>query len=404
MATAATLYAAHLPTAGVPCSLQFFGESLHLSADSGAQHIAARGLKLSKGGFNDDGLFVEWADGDVRYSAMITQPEHARALLAAAPLSLAAQTAKFKKSLSSQQFKWGMVVGTLSFLAVLVVGVVVFSRQTESWLAAQVPQKWEEKMAAATLKQLKEDGKLTQKGAAALAVAEIGGKLTKGSRYKYQWFVKDDPSINAFAVPGGVVVVHSGLIAKASSPEELAGVLAHEVQHVELRHSLQGIIHTAGWGALLAVTLGDVSAIAGVLVHQAGNLKHSRDLETQADLEGLIALRRAGIKPQGMASFFSKLAAEHRGDDDIALLSTHPPSAERQAALAALIKKDPCTACKPLVMDWLAVQNSLPKDDSAPEKPKITESSTESSTETIPGATKNAGKGDNRRPNPAQHP
>ena len=125
---------------------------------------------------------------------------------------------------------------------------------------------------------------LTQEGLAAKTVAEIGSRLTVGSRYKYRWYVSNDKEVNAFALPGGIIVINAGLIAKAGSADELAGVLAHEVQHVEHRHTLQQMIHAAGWAAVLAVVLGDVSAITAIVVHQLGNLRNSRKLEAQADV------------------------------------------------------------------------------------------------------------------------
>jgi predicted Zn-dependent protease len=105
------------------------------------------------------------------------------------------------------------------------------------------------------------------------------------------------------------VVVNAGMITAAASAEELAGVLAHEIQHVEHRHTLQQMIHTAGWAAVLAVVLGDVSAVTTVVLHQLGNLRNSRKLEAQADLEGMKAMARAGIPLGGLVSLFKRLEA-----------------------------------------------------------------------------------------------
>jgi predicted Zn-dependent protease len=192
-------------------------------------------------------------------------------------------------------------------------------------------------------------------------VADIGARLTKGSRYQYRWYVSDEREINAYALPGGIVVVNAGLIENADSAEELAGVLAHEVQHVEYRHTLQQMIHTAGWAAVLAVALGDVSAITAIVLHQLGNLRNSRQLESQADAEGMKALARAGIPLEGMPSLFRKLQAEQekKGGDGVALMSSHPATAERIADLEQLGRTLKCD-CPPLAatmgIDWSAVQ------------------------------------------------
>jgi predicted Zn-dependent protease len=147
------------------------------------------------------------------------------------------------------------------------------------------------------------------------------------------------------------------MIEEASSAEELAGVLAHEVQHIEHRHTLQQMIHTAGWAAVLAVALGDVSAITAIVIHQLGNLRNSRELENQADTEGMKALAKAGIPLDGMATMFRKLQKqqERRGGEGIALLSSHPATEERIARLEQLARTLACD-CRPLAVDWPAVQ------------------------------------------------
>jgi predicted Zn-dependent protease len=169
-----------------------------------------------------------------------------------------------------------------------------------------------------------------------------------------------DPRLNAFAVPGGHVVVYTGLLLAADSAEEVAGVLAHEVQHVEMRHALKNLLHNLGWRALLALALGDFSG--GVwtgMAEHLGQLGYSRDLEHQADLGGLAALRRAGIAPEGIASFFAKLSRQGGGQID--LLSTHPASSARMQALQRAMAAQGAYTASPLPYDWRALQASLPQ-------------------------------------------
>ncbi len=108
----------------------------------------------------------------------------------------------------------------------------------------------------------------------------IGGRLTQGSRYQYKFHVALDKSVNAFAMPGGFVVVHTGLIQLAESPEELAGVLAHEIQHVEQRHSLRAMAQSLGLYAVLSLLVGDTSGLAS-LGGDLLKLKFSRNHETE---------------------------------------------------------------------------------------------------------------------------
>ena len=189
---------------------------------------------------------------------------------------------------------------------------------------------------------------------------DIGRTLTAGSRYQYRWLIKQDDTVNAFAMPGGIIVVHTGLLRQAGDPGELAGVLAHEVQHVEQRHSLRQMISSLGWGALVGVTIGDISTVASMLAHQAGTLYFSRDMEEEADRLGLLALQRAQIRPDGMLRFFQKLDDKDKGATP-GWISSHPQTAARAQQIESLIASKPCPACVPLASKhWQAMKAALP--------------------------------------------
>ena len=166
-------------------------------------------------------------------------------------------------------------------------------------------------------------------------------------------------------MPGGIIVVHTGLLRQAGSPGELAGVLAHEVQHVEQRHSLRQMITSLGWGALVAVTIGDISAVAAMLAHQAGTMYFSRDMEEEADRLGVQALQRARIRPDGMLTFFQKLGEENKDKAQApGWISSHPQTAARVQRVTALIDATPCPACLPLGSShWQVMKAVLPAGD-----------------------------------------
>lgn len=364
---AATLLARDLPRGGVPCVVHFAGDVLVIE---GPEHyeVPADSLQVSTGGFHDDTLFISWARAQEQYSVIITDPLARKDLAASAPAALHPAFSRGNRELSYHRSKWTLV---LTVVGLAGLGLLVGWWQSEAiigWLAGKVPLEREERLGALGLAQLKIEADLEQDGPAARAIADIGMRLTEGSRYRYQWFVNDDATINAFALPGGIVVVNSGLIAATQTPEELAGVIAHEVQHVEGRHALEQMIHSAGWAAVLAVTLGDVSALGGVLIHQAGSLRHSRRLELEADAEGVRNLARAGISPHGVAQFFTRMNAEQArtgGESVIALLSTHPATGDRLERAAALAEATPCE-CRPLEYDWNAVREAVQRDDAPP--------------------------------------
>jgi beta-barrel assembly-enhancing protease len=354
------LHSPRLPAEGVPVRLQFLGELLRIEG-AGTQDVLADALEVSVIGFHDDTMQLAWQKDDGTHAVTVSDPASQKRLVASAPPSIARKLGGSRADIRFHRGKWATVVGILAALLLAVVLVWWQSERVTAWLASRVSQKTEEHIGARALAQLELEHELTQEGPAAKTVAEIGGRLTVGSKYKYRWYVSDDKEVNAYALPGGIIVVNAGLIRKAGSAEELAGVLAHEVQHVEHRHTLQQMIHAAGWAAVLAVALGDVSAITAIVVHQLGNLRNSRKLETEADTEGMKALARAGIPLEGMPDMFKRLQEEEKrlGDDTPSLLSSHPATDERIADLQQLAKSLKCV-CKPLKYDWAAVQAAAP--------------------------------------------
>jgi predicted Zn-dependent protease len=177
--------------------------------------------------------------------------------------------------------------------------------------------------------------------------------------HRYRWFVADRPDVNAFAAPGGVVVVFSGLIRAAGSAEELAGVLAHEVAHAELRHTLRGVIKSIGLRALAATVTGDISgSVFADAAARLTELRFSRDAEREADAEGLRRLVAARIDPSGMIRFYEKLSAGQRFSPP-SILSTHPAGGERLDSLRREVSRQK-GIWQPLPVDIQSVKALLP--------------------------------------------
>ena len=107
-----------------------------------------------------------------------------------------------------------------------------------------------------------------EQGYRGTSVQQIGERLTRGSRYRYQWHVARDPSLNAFAIPGGHVYVNTGLIKNADNAAELAGVMAHEISHVLARHSTEQISRQYGLSVLAGVVLGQNPGVLQQLAAQ----------------------------------------------------------------------------------------------------------------------------------------
>ncbi len=210
----------------------------------------------------------------------------------------------------------------------------LFSPQQDVELGQQVSQDAEKKLKV--LNNRKVDDYLNRLG------TKLAG-YAGGAKYPYQFRCVNDSSINAFALPGGYIYVNRGTIEAADNEAELAGVMAHEIGHVALRHGTNQATKSYIYqtpGALLGGLLGTKSV--GAVIAQVGTgfainsvlLKYSRDDERQADLFGTQVLYDAGYDPDAMAMFFEKLDTRKRGSD---FFSSHPNPENRMQNINAEI-------------------------------------------------------------------
>jgi predicted Zn-dependent protease len=179
--------------------------------------------------------------------------------------------------------------------------------------------------------------------ALAAALRTIVGRLTAGSPpspYTIRVYVVNRPVVNAVAAPGGYVVIFRGLLERTRTPEELAGVMAHELQHVRRRHTTRAVIQNVGTGLLLMALTGDMTGpmVYGLETARAlGELRYSRHAEEEADREGMKMLLAAHMDPAGMLAFFEAIRKEEGAQPEaLKYLSSHPMPAERIARLRAL--------------------------------------------------------------------
>lgn len=153
--------------------------------------------------------------------------------------------------------------------------------------------------------------------------------------------VDDDKTVNAFAIPGGTIYFYSGLLLKADSEAEVAGVLGHEVAHVTERHIAERLVAANGLNMVMSMALGKNPAALGKIVSgavaQGYLLKFGRDQERESDTRGFHYAVKAGFNPEGMKNFFIKL--DKMGSSGPAILSSHPNPGERAQTLGEMIKK-----------------------------------------------------------------
>lgn len=181
-------------------------------------------------------------------------------------------------------------------------------------------------------------------------IRQLGTKLaaqTGGEKFSYQFRVVATKEINAFALPGGFLFVNAGAIAAARNEGELAGVLAHEISHAELRHgtnqATKAEIARKGLGLIGMITSGGEDSNLGPAISALGGvganllfLKFGRTAEKEADLEGARIMSEAGYDPRDMINFFKTLEAEG-GRRPPEMLSDHPDPGNRTQYISEAI-------------------------------------------------------------------
>jgi predicted Zn-dependent protease len=162
----------------------------------------------------------------------------------------------------------------------------------------------------------------------------------------YKLAVVKDDTVNAFALPAGYIFVHTGLLSYAQSDGELAGVLAHEIAHVDRRHSMKSISRTIGMSVLLELIINksskkrqeDMTKI-GVVAINLAQLGYSRDAEYEADAYGVKFMQLAGYPKEEILNFWRRMEGQSGSGNSLAILqlfSTHPPTSERIKRIEAM--------------------------------------------------------------------
>ena len=216
-------------------------------------------------------------------------------------------------------------------LAITLVSVqeeIEIGKQTD----AQVRQTMPELRDAATITYIRTLGQQLSRSAA-------------GPKYPYKFSVVDYREINAFALPGGPVWIHRGVLQTATNESQVAGVLAHEIAHVAQRHAADHLTKAmmTNWGlSALGAVLGNsggagTTQVAAGLLANGVFLKFSRDDEREADEVGMQIMRRAGWDSRGMIELFEILRKEQRRDPGsvAVFFSSHPSPQDRIAKLQA---------------------------------------------------------------------
>lgn len=364
----ARLYGGGAPATGADVRFALEGEALLVDAGSRSYTVPLTEIRVREVGTGAIGLELGWETEGVLHAAQIFDPAALQALRSDARMQrlpqMSALRASQRRGTLGRTIGWTAVAIFLLFPLLVILIFVWQADRIAAAAASRISIEQETTFGEQAFAAMRGTLQLEDSGPAYEAVKQLGERLTAGSQYRYRFHVAKSDVVNAFAVPGGIIVVHTGLIDATRRPEELAGVLAHEVQHVEQRHSLEAMVKDLGLRGLWVLVTGDVG---GGLIGQAAleltSLSFSRDAEAEADAEGFDELVEAGIDPSGMADFFVIMAKQEGAAVPPPFLSTHPASEDREAALRARVQALELRNFLPLQMgQWPPRAEAAPPD------------------------------------------
>lgn len=255
--------------------------------------------------------------------------------------------------------RYGRWIDRVGLVRASVIGVaasalVIFAGlKAPEWIAPAVPLQWEERFGDALVGDF--GGKGCKSPAGEAALAKLAAKVSPNAK-ALNIRVVDIGIVNAAALPGGNIVIFDELLTDAKNPDEVAGVLAHEIAHIEERHVTESMIRAFGLGLVVSAFGGTTGGNVETLI-AAG---HSRASEREADAKAAGALARGNISPLPTAAFFDRMARQERALGRVATglsyLSTHPLSDERQRLFrqSAVRGKSYAPALTP--EEWKALQ------------------------------------------------
>jgi len=348
------LFGPGLPGGGVDAGGAWSGGEIRVTAADAPETLGSSPV-VTAGGFNGTSLRLSWETPAGSFTLVLdddgeiarchdTAPPGLRPSIAAARSSRHRVDRRFRRG-------WILLVLAALLLSAATLRLITDSDRFARWVVDRIPVEQESRLGDLVIAQSRLQFPLTETGKEIGVIREIGARLTPGTRYRYRWFIAERPDVNAFAAPGGVVVVFRGLLDRVGSPEELAGVLAHEIAHAEHRHTLMVTVKSLGVRGIISLLTGDLSGGGvGDLSARLISLRFSRDAEREADDEGLRRLIQARIDPRGMIRFYETIERKGGGAPP-PILSTHPATGERLQRLRQEVARHP-GPWDPLPREW----------------------------------------------------
>ena len=250
-----------------------------------------------------------------------------------------------------------------AMLAVLLVPAIIYwgIPLASGWFAYFIPVSIEKQVGQYVIDEVFPSRIVCKTDAGEQALEKLVSRLVPlDSEYVFQVEVVDSGLVNAIAFPGGNILIFRGLLEKSPSADAVAGVLAHEMQHVFQRHGTENLLNQVALSGLFKLLTVEANAIAETLfagVRTLSLLKYTRELETEADALALQLLYQAGVNPVEMLAMFQVL--KNHSSSLPESISTHPDMSSRMEKLEIIIDQKPDFVSKPVLskQSWESLQN-----------------------------------------------
>ena len=250
-----------------------------------------------------------------------------------------------------------------AILAVLLVPAIIYwgIPLASGWFAYFIPVSIEKQVGQYVIDEVFPSRIVCKTDAGEQALEKLVSRLVPlDSSYVFQVEVVDSGLVNAIAFPGGNILLFRGLLEKSSSADAVAGVLAHEMQHVFQRHGTENLLNQVALSGLFKLLTVEANAIVETLfagVRTLSLLKYTRELETEADALALQLLYQAGVDPVVMLEMFQVL--KNHSSSVPESISTHPDMSSRMEKLKIIIDQKPDFMSKPVLskQNWESLQN-----------------------------------------------
>lgn len=255
------------------------------------------------------------------------------------------------------------------FLALLIAALVgglyfVLPKFEKKWDPEKLTSDMEKRFGELLEEQIRNDPTFVENKTVNQALKTIQDRLLSSETnlgFPVRILVVRNTAVNAFTFPGGLVIVHTGLLARSESPEEVAGVLAHEFGHIAHRDSLKALYRQVGLSIIVNVVTGGRADQVQDLITQLVGLRFSRIQEGEADDFAVDLMTRSGINPEALARFFEKLKKESNSLDEVTkFLDSHPDTEGRMKKARAAGKQFDPKKARPFAIDWARVKKKLP--------------------------------------------